>query len=106
MRWSTKRRARDRDEDDELTVEQIVAKVGIATVIEHYGGDLSHLRTGWQKIRCPFHDDAHASGSVNLARNAFKCHACDAQGDVVSLVMQQEGLSKHDAVEFIKRRWV
>lgn len=38
---------------------------------------------GWAPIKCPFHDDQHASASVS--RKAFKCHSCDAKGDVFAL---------------------
>ncbi len=41
---------------------------------------------GWGPIKCPFHDDQHASASVS--RRAFKCHSCDAKGDIFALWMR------------------
>src|SRR3989304_1605687 len=31
---------------------------------------------------CPFHDDTHASLSVNLTNGLYNCFACNAKGDV------------------------
>ncbi len=30
----------------------------------------------WLSVKCPFHDDNHKSGWVDLHRNRFGCHAC------------------------------
>ena len=46
-------------------------KHSIAPILEHYGGKTIPDRYGWQKIKCPFHDDSHASATVNLEENAF-----------------------------------
>ncbi len=37
-------------------------------------------RGTWRMTRCPLHDDAHASLSVNIENGAFTCHACQAKG--------------------------
>ena len=50
---------------------------------------------GWAMARCPFHDDAHASLSVNLRRDGghFRCHACGAHGPgIVAFIAQRDGL--------------
>lgn len=36
--------------------------------------------SGWVDVRCPFHDDTHASLSVNLNHGGFFCHACGTSG--------------------------
>lgn len=67
--------------------------LNIAQVLEHYGGDVSHLSEfGWRAVRCPFHKDAVKSGSVNLEKGAFRCHGCDVRGDAIGLIMQREHL--------------
>ncbi len=51
--------------------------------------------------RCPFHDDHHASAGVFEGEDGtwrFKCHACDASGDVIDLVRRVRGLSFREAV--------
>lgn len=48
---------------------------------------------GWAACRCPFHDDAHASASANLLTGGFRCHACEARGDLVGFHMRRTGLA-------------
>jgi DNA primase len=48
----------------------------IAAIIEHYGGRLRRDYGSWQKIKCPFHDDSHASAGVSVTDNIFVCHGC------------------------------
>lgn len=64
-----------------------------------YSGALDKLGkpngNGWAMARCPFHDDTHASLSVNLRRGGghFRCHACSAHGPgIVAFVAQRDGL--------------
>ena len=79
-------------------------KHSIKDVIEHYGGRVgTNRRTGWVKIRCPFHDDSHASATINLDKNAFNCFACGAKGDTYSIIMQEEGVEFREAVAFAER---
>lgn len=58
--------------------------------------------TGYSKIRCPFHDDSEASASVNLDSNYFKCFGCDVSGDVIDLIMLEEGVDFATALESAK----
>ena len=53
---------------------------------------------GWAACRCPFHDDAHASGSANLIHGGFRCHACEAHGDLVAFHMRRAGMTFASAV--------
>lgn len=64
-----------------------------------YSGALDKLgrpnANGWAMARCPFHDDTHASLSVNLRRDGghFRCHACGAHGPgIVAFIAQRDGL--------------
>lgn len=53
-------------------------------------------------IRCPFHDDQHASAGVYQADTGawkFKCHGCGFQGDVIDVWAKTRGSS---VVEVIK----
>jgi len=76
--------------------------VSIAEVLEHYGGFVSVPDTGWRAIRCPFHDDKTASGSVNLELGAYRCHACGITGDGIKLIQRQENLDFGGAIEFAR----
>ena len=55
---------------------------------------------GWRKMKCPFHNDSHASAAVNYDKNAFICHGCGVKGDVYSLIMYKEGGDYREALKF------
>ena len=75
----------------------------IVPVLEHYGGYIHRDRYGWQKIRCPFHDDGHASATVNTDENAFNCFGCGIKGDTYSIIMQHEGVGFSEALKVAER---
>ena len=52
---------------------------------------------GWQMVKCPFHDDKHASMGVNREHGGYKCHACGASGDAIGFYMQWHSVSFIDA---------
>jgi DNA primase len=58
----------------------------------HFGAEIISYSS---KLKCPFHDDNHASGWHN--DYYFKCMACDVKGDAVGLLSRQGGLSFADA---------
>ena len=77
-------------------------KPDITCILEHYGARVS-TRRGWAKLKCPFHDDSHASAAVLLDENVFKCHGCQMKGDGYAIIMQKEGVNFSEAVNIAKR---
>jgi CHC2 zinc finger len=65
-------------------------RVPIRGILEHFGFDLTN-----SKVRCVFHDDAHASGL--WSETYYTCLACGVRGDAVGLLHDQEGLEWKDA---------
>ena len=60
---------------------------------------------GWVQVRCCFHDDRRPSLSLNLHQGHFFCHSCGVKGgDVISFVMQRDGVSFRRACERL-RAW-
>ena len=56
----------------------------------------------WRMTKCVFHDDSHASLSVNVHTGAYRCHACQAAGgDVLAFHRQQTGASFIDAAKVL-----
>lgn len=53
------------------------------------------------KALCPFHDDHHASLTFNPRRNTYRCFACGAHGDTISLAMQTLSLRFPDACRWL-----
>lgn len=75
-------------------------KHSITKVLEHYGCSSVPDRPGWNKIKCPFHDDSHASAGVNTTENVFVCHGCGIKGDTYKIIMEKEGVSFREANKF------
>lgn len=97
---------RKRPSSGTTTVSDLKQRIDIRIVLEHYGtkvrngGDL----TGWQSIRCPFHGtDTKPSASVSTKQQRFRCHQCDIAGDIIDVVMQAEGLTIKEAMEWLNK---
>lgn len=56
----------------------------------------------WQMVKCPFHDDTHASMGVNRIHGGFKCHACDVSGDMIGFYMKYKGVDFKTAIHDLK----
>lgn len=72
----------------------------IAAYLEHIGASLPNRGSGWRKMKCPFHEDSHASAAVNYDKNRFKCFGCQVSGDIYDLIMYKEGGKYREALEF------
>lgn len=71
----------------------------VAKIIEHYGGRLRRDYGSWQKIRCPFHGDQHASAGVSVTENLFVCHGCGIKGNPFNIIKQHEGVTYREAIK-------
>jgi DNA primase len=80
-------------------IDQIREQLDIGQLISHY---LELKRSGSNlKGRCPFHEEKTPSFMVSPDKRIFKCFGCGASGDIFSFVMQYEGMSYPEAVEFL-----
>lgn len=75
-------------------------KHDIADYLQYVGASVPARGYGWRKIKCPFHEDSHASAGVNFEENKFKCHGCGVAGDTYDLIIYKEGGNYHEAVKF------
>ncbi|NBR23821.1 MAG: hypothetical protein EBU08_08650 [Micrococcales bacterium] len=76
------------------------AKHSIADYLRFIGATVPPEGSGWRKIKCPFHNDSHASAGINFDENRFKCHGCGVGGDVYDLIIQKEGGTYREAIKF------
>ena len=76
-------------------------KPSIGAILEHYGARVP-TRHGWFSMKCPFHEDSHASASANTEENAFCCFACQMKGDGFAIIMAKEGVKFNEAVNIAK----
>jgi DNA primase len=61
----------------------------IVAVLKHYGANINRS-SGQVNIKCPFHNDSHASASFNTKQNIFNCFACGMQGNSIQIIAKQE----------------
>ena len=78
-------------------VDQLKTRINIVDVIGR-DVDLKKSASGYKGL-CPFHNEKTPSFSVNERDQYFHCFGCHTKGDVISYVMQRQGLTFMEAVE-------
>ena len=68
----------------------------IVAVLKHYGANITRA-SGQVNIKCPFHNDSHASASFNTRQNIFNCFACGMQGNSIQIIAKREGCDIREA---------
>lgn len=78
-------------------LDDIRARIGLADVI---GKSVKLTRKGREHSGlCPFHNEKTPSFTVNEEKGFYHCFGCGAHGDILSFVMNTQGLSFPEAVE-------
>ena len=75
-------------------------KHDIEDYLKYKGVDTPARRSGWAKMKCPWHNDRTASAAVNYDAGRFKCHACGVAGDIYDLIRHDRGGTLSEAIEF------
>ena len=83
-------------------IDEVRNSVNIVSIVNEYVPLRKHGRN--HTARCPFHNEKTASFSVNEERQIFHCFGCGLGGDVFRFLMQKEGLSFPEAVQFLAER--
>ncbi|MDE6339000.1 MAG: DNA primase [Muribaculaceae bacterium] len=88
---------------DQITAQKIKDTADIVDVV----GDYVHLvRRGANYMGlCPFHNERTPSFSVNKRKNFCYCFSCKKGGSPVNFIMEKEGLSYHDALLHLAKRY-
>ncbi|NJP37706.1 DNA primase [Alkalicoccus luteus] len=81
----------------EETVEAVRKELDIVDVISEYV-DLKKQGRNFSGL-CPFHGEKTPSFSVSQEKQLYHCFGCGAGGNVVTFVMEYEGLSFPEAVQ-------
>ena len=68
----------------------------IVSVLKHYGANINRT-SGQVNVKCPFHNDSHASASFNTRDNIFNCFACGMQGNSIQIIAKKEGVDIREA---------
>lgn len=78
-------------------MDEYVIQNALGAVLDHYDIQVNHRTES--PIRCPAHDDAHASASANISKGVWFCHACGAGGNALHVIMDREECSASVAYE-------
>ncbi len=83
-------------------VSRIKERLNIVDVI----GDYVKLNNAgsYYKARCPFHEEKTPSFVVNEDRQTYHCFGCEAGGDIISFIMEIDGLDFREALKLLAQR--
>ena len=79
--------------------EEILDNSDIVAIIGEYV-DLKKAGNSYKGL-CPFHNEKTPSFTVDDKKQLFHCFGCGQGGDVVSFIMQKEGLSYVDSMKYL-----
>ncbi len=87
--------------------EDILRQVTTTADIAEVVGDFVSLKRRGRNLiaRCPFHNEKSPSFNVNPERGIYKCFGCGKGGDSVQFVMEIEGLTFAQAIEYLARKY-
>ncbi|MCD6594316.1 DNA primase [bacterium] len=82
-------------------IERVIESADVVSIIGRY----TSLKKAGKNFKglCPFHKEKTPSFSVDPDRGLFYCFGCGKGGNVVSFVMEKEGLSFPEAIEFLAK---
>lgn len=88
---------------DRTTIDKINNTADIVEVVSDY---VHLIRRGANYMGlCPFHNERTPSFSVNKQRNFCYCFSCKKGGSPVNFIMEKEGLSYHEALLHLARKY-
>ena len=82
-------------------IERVIESTDAIAIIGRY----TSLKKAGKNFKglCPFHQEKTPSFSVDPDRGLFYCFGCGKGGNIVSFIMEKEGLSFPEAIEFLAR---
>ena len=86
----------------EEKIEEIRTSSNIVDIIGEYT-DLKRAGNSYKGL-CPFHNEKTPSFTVDDKKQLFHCFGCGAGGDVVSFIMQKEGLTYPESLEYLANK--
>lgn len=75
-----------------MTLEEIKSQYSMRDIVERYG--FRPNRAGF--ISCPFHQGDRVP-SMKIYKNDFHCHACGANGDILTFIQKMDNCSFKEA---------
>lgn len=88
---------------DKATVQKIKDTADIVEVVSDYV-HLTRRGSNYMGL-CPFHNERTPSFSVNKSRNFCYCFSCHKGGAPINFIMEKEGISYHDALLHLAKKY-
>lgn len=83
-------------------IDELLNKIDIVDVIEEF---VPLKKSGANYMACcPFHKEKSPSFSVSPAKQFYHCFGCGVHGSAIGFVMEYQGLSFQEAVQFLADR--
>lgn len=81
---------------------EIKSRANIVDII----GEYTNLKRSGSSFKglCPFHNEKTPSFTVDEKKQLFHCFGCGVGGDVVSFIMQKEGLSYAESLKYLAEK--
>ena len=83
-------------------IDDLLAKTDIVDIIDER---VPLKKSGANYMACcPFHKEKTPSFSVSLSKQFYHCFSCGAHGSAIGFLMEQQGMSFPDAVQYLADR--
>jgi DNA primase len=89
---------------EDIEKDEVKKRVDIITLFASFGVSLVQTGKGY-KGRCPWHDDATPSLSVDREKGLYNCFGCGESGDVVTLVEKMKGYAFQEALDYLRNEY-
>ncbi len=86
-----------------MTVDELLKQVDIVELISEKV-ELKRVGSQYRGL-CPFHREKTPSFYVSPDLGVYHCFGCGASGNAITFVMETEGLSYREAVEYLARKF-
>ncbi len=85
---------------DDSVIRQVHDRADILDVVTGYNVQLKRVGANWKGC-CPFHNERTPSFIVSPGRGTFHCFGCKAHGDAIAFVMNIDGKTYPEAIEYL-----
>ena len=85
--------------------QETILAIQEATQVEEVLSEFLSLQKKGKKYLCPFHPEKSPSFSISPDGKFFKCFGCDAKGNAISFLMEQQGMSYLHSMQYLAKKY-
>lgn len=79
--------------------------VPVLEELRRLGVKFQFTNENWIKVLCPFHKEEEPSCAINCDTRGFKCHGCQAHGDIISWIGRYLNQERHITIWDLEKRY-